>query len=92
MNDLFVHQLQDIYYAAKQLVKALTWGVPMSASNQPKADIRIGYSLETTADHTIAAAIFSADISTGKLVLAHGTTGKIEASTTRRPWTALTRP
>src|SRR4030088_1265222 len=23
MNDLFVHQLQDIYYAAKQLVKAL---------------------------------------------------------------------
>ena len=36
--------------------------------------------------------IFSADISTGKLVLAHGTTGKIEASTTRRPWTPLTRP
>ena len=24
MNDLFVHQLQDIYYAEKQLVKALT--------------------------------------------------------------------
>ena len=23
MNDLFVHQLQDIYYAGKQLVKAL---------------------------------------------------------------------
>jgi ferritin-like metal-binding protein YciE len=23
MNDLFVHQLQDIYYAEKQLVKAL---------------------------------------------------------------------
>src|SRR6476620_9925628 len=33
----------------------------------------------------IAAAIFSADIRTGKLVLAPGTTGKIEASTTRRP-------
>src|SRR2546430_17581099 len=24
MNDLFVHQLQDIYYAEKQLVKALS--------------------------------------------------------------------
>ena len=23
MNDLFVHQLQDVYYAEKQLVKAL---------------------------------------------------------------------
>jgi ferritin-like metal-binding protein YciE len=23
MNDLFLHQLQDIYYAEKQLVKAL---------------------------------------------------------------------
>ncbi len=23
MNDLFIHQLQDIYYAEKQLVKAL---------------------------------------------------------------------
>ena len=23
MNELFVHQLQDIYYAEKQLVKAL---------------------------------------------------------------------
>src|SRR5688500_11113051 len=40
----------------------------------------------------IAAEIFSADISVGKLVLAHGTTGKIEASTTRRPCTPLTRP
>src|SRR5690242_14356112 len=42
--------------------------------------------------HAIAAAIFSADISTGKLVLAQGTTGKIEASATRSPWTPLTRP
>ncbi len=24
MNDLFVHQLQDIYYAEQQLVKALS--------------------------------------------------------------------
>jgi hypothetical protein len=34
MKDLFVHQLQDIYYAEKQLVKALAWGVPMSAPDQ----------------------------------------------------------
>src|ERR1700755_2281337 len=40
----------------------------------------------------IAAAIFSAAIRVGKLVLAHGTTGKIEASTTRKPCTPLTRP
>src|SRR4029450_2674345 len=58
----------------------------------PKADIRIGHRAEIARDHCIAAAIFSADIRTGKLVLAHGTTGKIEASTTRRPWTPLTRP
>src|SRR5581483_7624351 len=43
-------------------------------------------------NHCMLAAIFSADISTGKFVLAHGTTGKIEASTTRKPWTPLTRP
>src|SRR5215471_9982287 len=42
--------------------------------------------------HCIASAIFSAVMSTGKLVLAHGTTGKIEASTTRKPCTPLTRP
>src|SRR3979411_3040425 len=40
----------------------------------------------------MAAAIFSAAIRVGKLVLAHGTTGKIEASTTRKPCTPLTRP
>src|SRR5215813_15038967 len=40
----------------------------------------------------IASAIFSAVISVGKLVLAQGTTGKIEASTTRKPSTPRTRP
>ena len=40
----------------------------------------------------IASAIFSAVISVGKLVLAQGTSGKIEASTTRRPSTPRTRP
>ena len=40
----------------------------------------------------MASAHFSAVISTGKFVLAHGTTGKIEASTTRSPSTARTRP
>src|SRR5438445_12970405 len=42
--------------------------------------------------HSIVSTIFSAAIRVGKLVLAHGTTGKIEASTTRKPWTPLTRP
>jgi hypothetical protein len=41
--------------------------------------------LPTLQNHCIASAIFSAVISTGKLVLAQGTTGKIEASTTRKP-------
>ena len=41
---------------------------------------------------TIASAIFSAVISVGKFVLAHGTTGKIDASTARSPCTPLTRP
>src|SRR5262245_29223943 len=40
----------------------------------------------------IAAEIFSAVMSVGKLVLAQGTTGNTEASTTRRLCTPLTRP
>src|SRR6185437_8911092 len=40
----------------------------------------------------IACEIFSAVIRVGKFVLAQGTIGKIEASTTRRPCTPLTRP
>src|SRR5579872_1626619 len=40
----------------------------------------------------IASDTFSAVISTGKFVLAHGTTGKIEASVTRNPVTPRTRP
>ena len=39
-----------------------------------------------------ASAIFSAVIKVGKFVLAQGTTGNTEASTTRRPCTPLTRP
>src|SRR5258705_4286457 len=42
--------------------------------------------------HCMVSAIFSAAIRVGKLVLAHATTGKIEASTTRKPCTPLTRP
>src|ERR1700680_3920237 len=42
--------------------------------------------------HCMASAIFSAAIRVGKLVLAQGTTGKIEASTTRKPCIPLTRP
>src|SRR6202158_2911913 len=42
--------------------------------------------------HCMASAIFSAAIRVGKLVLAHGTTGKIQASTTRKPCTPFTRP
>jgi hypothetical protein len=41
---------------------------------------------------SIASAIFSAVIRVGKLVLAHGTAGNSEASTTRRPLTPRTRP
>src|ERR1700761_842541 len=43
-------------------------------------------------DHELHCIIASALIRVGKLVLAQGTTGKIEASTTRRPWMPLTRP
>src|SRR6185312_4977695 len=42
--------------------------------------------------HDMVLAIFSAVMKVGKLVLAQGTIGKIEASTTRRPCTPLTRP
>src|SRR6476646_9219620 len=41
---------------------------------------------------TIPSAIVSAVMRVGKLVLAQGTRGKIEASTTRRPSTPRTRP
>ena len=36
MNDLFVHQLQDIYYAEKQLVKALPTMAQKAADPQLK--------------------------------------------------------
>jgi len=38
MNDLFVHQLQDIYYAEKQLVKALPrWSTKPRTSSSSRA-------------------------------------------------------
>jgi ferritin-like metal-binding protein YciE len=39
MNDLFVHQLQDIYYAEKQLVKAL----PRMADKATSKDLKQGF-------------------------------------------------
>ena len=36
MNDLFIHQLQDIYYAEKQLVKALPKMAEKATDNQLK--------------------------------------------------------
>jgi ferritin-like metal-binding protein YciE len=38
MNDLFVHQLQDIYYAEKQLVKALPKMAEKATDKQLKQD------------------------------------------------------
>ena len=38
MNDLFVHQLQDIYYAEKQLVKALPKMAEKAANSQLGTD------------------------------------------------------
>jgi ferritin-like metal-binding protein YciE len=39
MNDLFVHQLQDIYYAEQQLVKALPRMAGKASENQLKQDL-----------------------------------------------------
>jgi len=39
MNDLFVHQLQDIYYAEKQLVKAL----PTMAKRAADPELKQGF-------------------------------------------------
>ena len=49
MNDLFVHQLQDIYYAEKQLVKAL----PTMAEKASDAMLKQGFltHLEETRQH-----------------------------------------
>lgn len=49
MNDLFVHQLQDIYYAEKQLVKAL----PTMAEKATDAMLKQGFltHLEETRQH-----------------------------------------
>ena len=49
MNDLFVHQLQDIYYAEKQLVKAL----PKMADKATEKQLKQGFlsHLEETKTH-----------------------------------------
>src|SRR5260370_27366082 len=49
MNDLFVHQLQDIYYAEKQLVKAL----PKMADKATDKQLKQGFlsHLEETRTH-----------------------------------------
>src|SRR3981189_3251969 len=49
MNDLFVHQLQDIYYAEKQLVKAL----PKMAEKATDKQLKQGFltHLEQTRTH-----------------------------------------
>ena len=41
MNDLFVHQLQDIYYAEKQLVKALPKMAAKATDKQLKQGFRL---------------------------------------------------
>src|SRR6476620_12658383 len=49
MNDLFIHQLQDIYYAEKQLVKAL----PKMAEKATDQQLKQGFltHLEETKTH-----------------------------------------
>ena len=49
MNDLFVHQLQDIYYAEQQLVKAL----PKMADKATEPQLKQGFltHLEETREH-----------------------------------------
>ena len=52
---------------------------------QPAAPVAEAVGARGNYEAIITSAIFSALMSTGKLVLALGTRGKIEASTTRRP-------
>ena len=49
MNDLFVHQLQDIYYAEQQLTKAL----PKMANKATNPQLKQGYltHLDETKQH-----------------------------------------
>jgi ferritin-like metal-binding protein YciE len=51
MNDLFVHQLQDIYYAEKQLVKAL----PTMAQKASDPQLKQGFltHLDETRQHVV---------------------------------------
>ena len=49
MNDLFVHQLQDIYYAEQQLVKALPKMADKATDTQLKQDFM--FHLEETRGH-----------------------------------------
>ncbi len=49
MNDLFVHQLQDIYYAERQLVKALPKMADKASDKQLKQDFL--FHLDETKNH-----------------------------------------
>jgi len=49
MNDLFLHQLQDIYYAEQQLVKALPKMADKAADKQLKQDFL--FHLDETKNH-----------------------------------------
>ena len=49
MNDLFVHQLQDIYYAEQQLVKALPKMADKATDKQLKQDFK--FHLDETKGH-----------------------------------------
>jgi ferritin-like metal-binding protein YciE len=49
MNDLFLHQLQDIYYAEQQLVKALPKMADKASDKQLKQDFL--FHLDETKNH-----------------------------------------
>jgi len=49
MDDLFVHQLQDIYYAEKQLVKALPKSA-LGGATDGQAGIRINHNMDLHID------------------------------------------
>ena len=53
MNDLFVHQLQDIYYAEKQLVKAL----PKMAEKATDKQLKQGFLTHLDETKTMCSAL-----------------------------------
>src|SRR6516225_10494947 len=76
------------------LLEQLAEGDPavVQMIEDPKAHCLVSYAKGGYAAASIASAIFSAVIKVGKLVLAPGTTGNSDASTTRKPPTPRTRP